>query len=107
MTVRCAATAWRIRDGVGPRTDVTIPGTSGRRRSISGLLDLMAPTGSPLEVALLNRVVRRHGLGDPECQAKREGFRVDFCSDAARLIVEVDGTNHEEPLIKRSPGSCD
>ena len=59
---------------------------SNRRRPsrfISELLDLMAPTGSPLEVAFLNRVVRRHGLPEPECQAKREGFRVDFCWEDA------------------------
>lgn len=32
LSARCAATAFGIRDGVGPRIDVTIPGTSGRKR---------------------------------------------------------------------------
>jgi very-short-patch-repair endonuclease len=32
LSHRCAATAWGIRDGVGPKIDVTIPPGSGRRR---------------------------------------------------------------------------
>lgn len=171
LSVRCAATAYRIREGVGPRIDVTIPGTSGRKRPgiefhhadlldiekrtwsgipitspartmvdlahhlrdrdaiewalremqfrrmydrqllelslhrrpnrhLSALLQVLAPTGSPLEVAFLNQVVRRHGLPMPECQARREGFRVDFCWEAARLIVEVDGRGHDQPLMQ-------
>lgn len=172
LSVRCAATLLGIRDGVGPRIDVTIPGTSGRKRpgievhhadlldverttrfnipvtspartmvdlahhlqdrdsiewalremqhkrmyerellelsnrrrpsrSISALLSgALAPTGSPLEVAFVNRVVRRHGLQMPDCQARRCGFHVDFCWEAALLIVEVDGRGHDQPLMR-------
>ncbi len=32
LSGRSAATLWRIRDGEGPRVDVTVPGTAGRRR---------------------------------------------------------------------------
>src|SRR5688500_18535701 len=32
LSCRCAATAWGIRDGVGPKIDVTIPPGSHRKR---------------------------------------------------------------------------
>jgi very-short-patch-repair endonuclease len=76
---------------------------SNRRRPnrfISALLQDLAPTGSPLEVAFLNRVVRRHALPTPVCQAQLEGFRVDFLWDQAGLVVEVDGKNHDQPMMR-------
>lgn len=171
LSIRCAATLLGIRDGVGPRTDVTIPPGSHRRRPgievhrslvlpfergtfanvpitspartlvdlahhlddrdqvewalremqfrrlydfsllelsnrrrphrvVAALLQGVAPTGSRLEVAFLNRVVRRHGLAEPVCQAKPLGFRVDFFWEEAMLVVEVDGKNHDQPLMR-------
>ena len=76
---------------------------SNRRRPsrfLNALLEDLAPTGSPLEVAFLNRVVRRHGLPEPVSQARPCGFRVDFFWEQALLVVEVDGRNHDEPLMK-------
>lgn len=76
---------------------------SNRRRPsrfVSALLESLAPTGSPLEVAFLNRVVRRHGLPQPVCQAKLCGFRVDFFWEEALLVVEVDGKNHDLPMMR-------
>lgn len=75
---------------------------NGRRPNavIGRLLRELAPTGSPLEVAFLNRVVRRHGLPMPLCQAPVEGFHVDFLWPAARLVVEIDGTNHDAPAMR-------
>lgn len=173
LSHRCAATALKIRDAVGPRIDVTIPSTSGRRRpgiaihhcdllaceigtwmripitspsrtmvdlahelkdedaiqwamrelqyvrlwdrqllelsnhrrpnrTIARVIDDLPPTRSPLEVAFLTRVVRRHRLPAPECQAKLEGFHVDFLWPEARLVVEVDGKNHDLPLMRQA-----
>lgn len=178
LSVRNAATLMQIREGVGPRTHVTVPAAARRRRPgvevhhadlldverttwsgipctspartmvdlahhlrdrdaiewalremqfrrlydfgllelsnrrrpsrfVGALLGDLAPTGSPLEVAFLNRVVRRHGLPAPECQARREGFRVDFCWQDARLIVEADGRNHDQPLMRRADAHRD
>lgn len=178
LSVRWAARLLGIRDGVGPRIDVTVPPTSHRQRSgiafhrsevlpfergtfanipvtspartmvdlahhlgdrdgiewalremqfkrlydhrllelsnqrrpsrfISALLERLVPTGSPLEVAFLHRVVRRHGLPEPICQARPCGFRVDFLWERALLVVEVDGRAHDEPLMKRADAHRD
>ncbi len=168
LSHRCAATAREIRDGVGPRIDVTVPPTSHRERPgihfhravlapyeidiwhgipmtspsrtmvdiaheqlteeelewafrqlqfrrlfnpkllelslrnrpsrvISGLLLGVEPTRSPLEIAFLHRVVRQYRLPAPEVNASPIGFLVDFYWPAARLIVETDGRQHDEP----------
>lgn len=178
LSIRCAATAFRIRDGVGPRVDVTVPPGSHRRRpgieihrsvvlpferdlwrnipitspsrtmvdlahelgdpeqiewamrqlqfqrlydrellelsnhrrpnhTVTRLLNGFASTQSPLEIAFLTRVVRRHHLPAPECQAKPVSFRVDFFWPEARLIVEVDGRNHDEPMMKAADATRD
>lgn len=60
----------------------------------------LAPTGSPLEVAFLNRVVRRHDLPEPVCQPTPCGFRVDFFWEEALLVVEVDNRNHDLPMMR-------
>ena len=177
LSHRCAATLLGIRDGVGPRIDVTVP-SSGRRRpgiavhrarllpfeiarwsdipvtspnrtmvdlahelidpeqiewamrelqfrrlydrvllelsnhrrrnaTVARLLDGFAATQSPLEVAFLRRVVRRHHLPVPECQVKLEGFRVDFFWPQAGLIVEVDGRSHDQPLMRQADATRD
>lgn len=172
LSIRCASTLMKIREGVGPRTDVTIPPGSHRRRPgidlhrmsllpfevgtwanipitspARTMVDLahhlgdrddiewalrelqhrrlydrellelsnlrrpnrhlgallagpLAPTGSPLEVAFMNRVVRRHGLPEPICQALLLGMHVDFLWAEARLVVEVDGRNHDLPMMR-------
>lgn len=172
LSRRWAATLLRIRDGIGPRIEVTVPPANHRerpgldiQRSLvlpfergtfegipitspartmvdlahhlddrdaiewamrelqfrrlydRGLLELsnrrrpnrfisellagaLAPTGSPLEVAFLNRVVRRHGLPEPLCQALLLGMHVDFFWERERLVVEVDGRNHDQPMMR-------
>jgi very-short-patch-repair endonuclease len=178
LSHRCTATLMRVRDGVGPRIDVTIPPGSHRsrpgieihrsplepwergtwsnipvtspartvvdvaheikdddaiewmvrelqfrrlydrqllelanrrrpNRTVNRLLDHMPHTRSPLEVAFLNRVVRRHSLAAPECQARLEGFRVDFFWPAARLVVEVDGKDHDLPMMRLADDARD
>jgi very-short-patch-repair endonuclease len=169
LSVRCAATAFQIRDGVGPRIDVTVPPWTHRRRpgiavhrcdllpfekgawnnipitspartmvdlachlrdpeaiewalrqmqfrrlfdlkllelslrrrpnrALGGLLAGIEPSRSPLEVAFLHRVVRRHNLPAPRVNERVEGFLADFFWPEARLIVETDGKHHDEPL---------
>jgi very-short-patch-repair endonuclease len=178
LSHRCAATAYGIRDGVGPRIDVTIPGTSGRRRpgiaihhadletfevgvweripitspartmvdlahelrneeaiewmlrelqfrrlydqrlldlsnhrrpnrTLGRLLAGIEPTRSPLEVAFLHRVVRRHNLPTPEVNARPVGFLVDFLWADARVIAETDGRQHDDPLRKQADAARD
>lgn len=170
LSYRCASTAWEIRDGVGPRIDVTIPADQRRRRpgieihradllpfevdtwngipitspartlvdlaneirdrpeeiewamrqmqfrrlfgitlvelsnrrrpnaTLTRLLQRIEPTRSPLEIAFLHRVVEGHRLPKPPVNVRVEGFLVDFFWPEARLIVETDGKQHDEPL---------
>ncbi len=178
LSVRCAATAWRIRDGVGPRIDVTIPPGSGRRRPriaihrcnllpfektvwrnipitspartlvdlahelkdaeatewamremqfrrlfdlkllelshhrrpighVGRLLAGVEPTRSRLEVAFLHRVVRPYHLPAPEVNERVEGFLADFYWPEARLIVETDGRQHDQPLQRAADAHRD
>jgi hypothetical protein len=171
LSHRCAATAFEIRDGVGPRIDITIAGTRGRRRPgikvhhadllpfevglwrgipitspsrtmvdlahelrdeeeiewamrqlqyrrlydqkllelslhrrpnriLGQLLRGIEPTRSPLEIAFLHRVVERHNLPLPEVNTRVCGFLADFWWPRARLIVETDGRQHDDPLQK-------
>jgi hypothetical protein len=172
LSHRCAATAWGIRDGVGPRIDVTTPpggrkrpgiafhraalepfemttwrkipittpsrtmvdlahelrdeeviewalrrlqlikrydhkllelSNHRRRNAVLGrLLGGIAPTRSPLEIAFLTRVVRPHLLPAPEVNSRPEGFMVDFLWPDAYLIVETDGSQHDDPLQRRA-----
>ena len=71
-------------------------------RVLNELLRDLAPTASPLETAFLTKVIRRHGLPEPECQVKLEGFTVDFYWPEYRLIVEVDGHNHALPAMQQA-----
>ncbi len=178
LSVRCAATAFRIRDGVGPRIDVTVPSSSHRRRpgivihrcdllpfevgtwnnipitspartmvdlshhledpeaiewamrqlqfhrlfdhkllelsnqrrpnrAITRLLTSIEPTLSPLEIAFLHRVVRRHHLPAPEVNERVKGFLADFFWPEARLIVETDGKQHDQPLQRAADAHRD
>jgi hypothetical protein len=169
LSYRCAATALGIRDGVGPRIDVTIPSGSHRHRPgiffhradlapfeimtwkgvpitspartmvdlachlrpdeeqvewalrqlqyrrlfdpkllelslhrrpnrvLTQLLQGIEPTRSPLEIAFLHRVVHRHGLPVPQTNVRPVSFTVDFYWPEARLIVETDGRQHDDP----------
>ncbi|MEJ7892483.1 MAG: DUF559 domain-containing protein [Solirubrobacteraceae bacterium] len=178
LSHRCAATLMKIRDGVGPRIDVTIPTTSGRRRPgilihhgalppyevgtwsnipvtspartmvdlaheldeeddiewalrqlqyrrlfdrtalelanrrrpnrvLTRFLNDLAPTASRLEVAFMSRVVRRHNLPLPDLQAKPLGFKVDFLWPAAMLVVETDGSEHDQPSMRATDAARD
>ena len=62
----------------------------------------LRPTRSPLEDAFLTKVIRRHRLPEPECQAPMEGMHVDFRWASARLTVEVHGHNHVNPAMLRA-----
>jgi very-short-patch-repair endonuclease len=178
LSIRCAATALKIREGVGPTIDVTIPPGSGRRRPgiaihraplpafevgtwsnipitspsrtmvdlahhlkdaeqiewamrqlqfqklfdhkllelanqrrpnrhITRLLNGFEPTLSPLEIAFLTRVVRRHNLPAPTVNTRVEGFLADFHWPEARLIVETDGKQHDQPLQRAADAHRD
>jgi very-short-patch-repair endonuclease len=67
-------------------------------RILGRLLAGIEPTRSPLEIAFLHRVVRRHNLPTPEVNTRPLGFLVDFLWPAAKLIVETDGRQHDDPL---------
>lgn len=71
-------------------------------RVLDELLSDLAPTRSPLEVPFLTKVVRRHGLPEPQCQERIQGFYVDFFWPQASLIVEVDGGNHILPAMRQA-----
>lgn len=78
---------------------------SNRRRPnrhLTRLLLGIEPTRSPLEVAFLTRVVRRHRLPAPEVNCRPCGFLVDFYWPGARLIVETDGRQHDDPLQRQA-----
>ncbi|MEA2124543.1 MAG: hypothetical protein QOI80_1325 [Solirubrobacteraceae bacterium] len=178
LSHRCAATAFGIRDGVGPRIDVTIPADKRRRRpgiavhcadllpfetdiwsnipitspartmvdlahelrdeeatewairqmqflrlfdrqlvelsnhrrpnkTLTRLLADIAPTRSRLEVDFLHRVVRRHRLPTPEVNVRVEGLLCDFVWPEARLIVETDGANHDQPAMRAADAHRD
>lgn len=178
LSVRCAATLMQIRDGVGPRIDVTIPPGSHRSRPgiefhrarlldvergtwegipvtspartmvdlahflkdeddvewalrqlqfrglfdrtaleisnvrrpsrvLTRFLDDLPRTASRLEVAFMSKVARRHRLPALECQAKVEGFTVDFFWPEARLVVEVDGRGHDQPSMRAADAARD
>lgn len=171
LSRRCAATAYKIRDGVGPKIDVTVTNNAHRERPgiaihradllpfevgllhripitspsrtmvdlaheqlteeeiewafrelqfkrlfdrkllelslhrrpsrvITRLLDHIEPTRSPLEIAFLTRVVRRHRLPPPEVNVSPDRFLVDFLWPEAKLIVETDGSNHDQPSMR-------
>lgn len=96
--------AWAVREmqyrRLFDRTELELCGRRRPSAAIRAVLEDLAPSGSPLEVAFLRKVVHRHGLPEPDCQAKIEGFRVDFRWAWARLIVEVDGSGHDAPAMR-------
>jgi Protein of unknown function (DUF559) len=77
------------------RLDVRIPaGHPGAKRLAEATAhDLTATTRSPLEDAFLE-LCDAHGIPRPLVNAVVEGFEVDFCWPANRLIVETDGYQH-------------
>ena len=77
------------------RLDVRIPaGHPGAKRLAEATAhDLTATTRSPLEDAFLE-LCDAHGIPRPLVNAVVEGFEVDFCWPADRLIVETDGYQH-------------
>lgn len=70
--------------------------------ALTRLLEDLQPAESWLEDAFLADVVARHRLPAPACQAVVEGFRVDFLWADARLVVEVDGGQHADPLRRQA-----
>jgi hypothetical protein len=71
-------------------------------RTLTRLLAGIEPTRSPLEIAFLHRVVRWHNLPAPEVNARPLNFLVDFLWSDAKLIVETDGSQHDNPLQRRA-----
>jgi very-short-patch-repair endonuclease len=74
---------------------------------LTRLLRGVEPTLSPLEIAFLTRVVRRHNLPAPEVNARPFGLLVDFWWPDARLIVETDGKHHDLPLQRMADQARD
>ncbi len=70
-------------------------------------LEDLSPTESPLEDAFRTKVIRRHGLPEPDYQAKIRGKRVDFRWAAARLTVEVYGNHHVNPAMLQTDAARD
>lgn len=64
-----------------------------RRLREAGDHDLTTTTRSPLEDEFLE-LCDRHAIPRPRVNSFVEGFEVDFCWPAERLIVETDGTTH-------------
>ncbi|HYN52467.1 MAG TPA: DUF559 domain-containing protein [Thermoleophilaceae bacterium] len=71
-------------------------------RRLAAVIDDLLPTDTPLEDLLVRAVIRRYDLPQPLCQQKIEGFRVDFHWPAARLVVETDGGQHDDPLRRQA-----
>jgi very-short-patch-repair endonuclease len=103
--------AWALRELQFRRLfDRTAVELSNRRRPNAVLTRLLADlpqVRSRLELAFLSRVVRRHGLPEPECQAAVEGFHVDFLWPNARLVVETDGSEHDFPSMRATDTARD
>jgi very-short-patch-repair endonuclease len=71
-------------------------------RILRRLLLGIEPTLSPLEIAFLHRVVRRHNLPTPDVNVRPVSFLVDFLWPGAMLIVETDGRQHDGPLQRQA-----
>jgi hypothetical protein len=69
-----------------------IEAAPGRRTN--GLLPTHAPTRSAFEDAFL-RFIDRYDLPHPEVNAHLHGYEVDMLFRAQRLVVELDGRNHQ------------
>ncbi len=76
-------------------------------RVLRRLLLGIEPTLSPLEIAFLHRVVRRHHLPAPDVNVRPLGFLVDFLWPEAMLIVETDGGQHGNPLQRQADAARD
>jgi very-short-patch-repair endonuclease len=77
---------------------------NGRRRSalLSVILEDLAPTESPLEDLFRANVVKRFRLPEPDYQPRLPGARPDARWARARLIVELDGAHHANPLTHQT-----
>jgi very-short-patch-repair endonuclease len=69
-----------------------IENAPGRRTN--GLLPTYAPTRSAFEDTFL-RFIDRYDLPRPEVNVQLHGYEVDILFRAQRLVVELDGRNHE------------
>jgi hypothetical protein len=77
------------------RLDVRVPAEhpGAERLAAATAHDLGTTTDSPLEDAFLE-LCDAHGIPRPLVQPIIEGYKVDFCWPAERLIVETDGYEH-------------
>ena len=77
------------------RLDVRVPADhpGAKRLADATAHDLSATTRSPLEDAFLE-LCDTYGIPRPLVNTVVEGFEVDFCWPAERLIVETDGYEH-------------
>lgn len=79
--------------------DATIEANLRHRSSLlSVILKDLKPTESPLEDLFRTRVLERYRLPEPDYQPRLPGARPDLRWARARLIVELDGAHHANPL---------
>lgn len=76
-------------------------------RTLGGVLEDLAPTESPLEDLFRARILKRYKLPEPVCQQRLGGARADFRWPAARLVVEIDGGHHANPLTRHADAARD
>jgi very-short-patch-repair endonuclease len=101
LSERCAATAFRVRDGVGPRIDVTIPTASYRRRPGIAihqvdLLPFELDTWHDIPITSPNRTMvdLAHHLKDPE-QIEWAMRQLQFRRLYDHKLLEL--SNHRRP----------
>jgi very-short-patch-repair endonuclease len=83
--------------------DATIAANQRRPSSIlSVILEDLVPTESPLEDLFRTNVLKRYRLPEPDYQARLPGARADVRWASARLIVELDGSHHANPLTHQT-----
>ena len=71
-------------------------------RRLGALLADLVPTESPLEDLFRARVLKPFHIPEAVCQARLGGARADFRWPRARLVVEVDGGHHANPLTHQA-----
>ena len=76
-------------------------------RLLSAVLDDLVLTESPLEDLFRRRVLKPFRIPEPEVQDRLPGARPDFRWPQARLIVEIDGGHHANPLTRQADAARD
>jgi very-short-patch-repair endonuclease len=83
--------------------EATIEANLRRRSStLSVILGDLKPTESPLEDLFRTNVLERYRLPEPDYQPRLYGARPDVRWARARLIVELDGAHHANPVTHQT-----